>query len=249
MPEGTSTSFIPKNTTKVRKPRSGRRIYVFSYVSYVIFFGTLLTIIGAYVYSLQVNRSLENQRAQLDAERQSFSDSDIAYVRDLEKRLLVAARLVGESSAPSRLFDAIQSVIADNVALVDFKYERQPNNNFMLTFTGAMNQFDAAIFQRELFAAVPSLADAKVSQYVYGAATEGNKDVPAVAGKRLVVTFESMGNTSLFPYQPDQTPVSFAPSSDEATTTATTTEEVDTAASTTATTTTVTASSTTTGNE
>ena len=202
MPEVTGTSFIPKNTSKIRKPRVGKRIYLFSYVSYVIFFGTLLMVIATYLFSLTVKSSLEEQRGLLAEERATFSEGEIARVRDLEKRLLVANRLVAESSAPSRLFESLEQVVAASVQLVSFSYERLPGNSFMLTFIGATDSFDSALFQRELFAAVPALANSKVATYTYGTPTDGEQPEIDVGGRRLVVTFENTASTALIPYEP-----------------------------------------------
>ncbi|MEX0917639.1 MAG: hypothetical protein WDZ93_00620 [Candidatus Paceibacterota bacterium] len=204
MPESSGTSFIPKNSNRVRKPRTNKRIYIFSYITYVLFFGTLLTLLGSYVYSVQVGKNLERQKQELATKSETFSDVEIAYVRDLEKRLLVAERLVNESSAPSRLFDALEAVIADTVAVVEFTYEREANSNFVLTFSGAMNEFDSAAFQRDLFAAAPALANATVSEYTYGTPPQSEVEGQvAGSGRRLVVTFESTGSTALFPFEPE----------------------------------------------
>lgn len=207
MAEASSTSFIPKNTNRVRKPRVGKRIYIFSYISYVLFFGTLLTLAGTYLFSLTVENALEEQRQLLADERATFSEGEIAQVRDLEKRLLVASRLVGESSAPSLLFGSLESVIADTVELMNFKYERLPGNSFILTFIGAMNEFDSAIFQRDLFRAAPALADAKVSAYTYGNASESDDTTLPETDRQLVVTFENTAHTALIPYQPAEVSV------------------------------------------
>ena len=202
MAEAPSTSFIPKNTNRVRKPRVGKRIYIFSYISYVLFFGTLLTLAGTYLFSITVNGALEEQRQLLADERATFSEGEIAQVRDLEKRLLVANRLVGESSAPSLLFGSFESVIADTVQLMNFKYERLPGNSFILTFIGAMNEFDSAMFQRDLFRAAPALADAKVSTFTYGNVSESDDSSLPQTDQRLVVTFENTASTALIPYEP-----------------------------------------------
>lgn len=234
MPESSGTSFIPKNSNRVRKPRTNKRIYIFSYITYVLFFGTLLTMLGAYLYSVQVEKNLEGQKQQLASKHETFSDAEIAYVQDLEKRLLVAERLVNESSAPSRLFDALESVIADTVAVVEFTYEREANNNFVLTFAGAMNEFDSAAFQRDLFAAAPALANANVTEYTYATPSPSDGEAQGAAGgRRLVVTFQSAGSTALFPFEPDVPELSVETEATTTTATSSVSESADSAATTT----------------
>lgn len=207
MAEASSTSFIPKNANKVRKPRTSKRIYIFSYISYVFFFGTLLAVLGVYVYSAQVKNELEAQKQQLASERSAFSEGDIAAVRDLEKRMTLAEQLLEESTAPSRIFNSIETVIADTIHLIDFKYERLANNDFILTFSAAADTFDAGIFQRELIRAVPVLAAAEISEYTYGESTtdeSGTSDDLSALGvsERMVITFESAASSALIPYEP-----------------------------------------------
>lgn len=205
MVESSSTSsFIPKNANKVRKPRTSKRIYIFSYLSYVFFFGTLITVVGVYFYVAQTKGTLEEQKQILATERTRFSDSDIEYVRDLEKRLLLTERLLDQSAAPSRIFTSLEEIIVDSVRVTGITYERDSNNTFVLTFSGATNTFDAAIFQRQLMQSVPVFADATITTYRYGAAAEGGEgaEVPVQGNEQLVVTFENTASTSLIPYEP-----------------------------------------------
>lgn len=196
------TSFIPKNANKVRKPRVSKRIYIFSYISYVFFFGTLLAVIGVYVYSIQVKNTLAEQKDVLARERAAFSESDIEQVRELEKRILLAERLLDESSAPSKIFGALESVIVDTMHLTELTYERADDNSYMLTFVGGVDSFDSAMFQRDLFATVPLLANSVVSEFSYGESESEDGESSAQSGEALTVTFESTAHTSLFPYEP-----------------------------------------------
>lgn len=197
------TSFIPKNANRVRRPRVSKRIYIFSYISYVFFFGTLLAVVGTYLYSVQMRNALTEQREVLAAERAKFNESDIAQIRELEKRILLAERLLNESSAPSRIFSAIESVIVDTMHLNELNYVREDDNSYTLTFVGAVDTFDSAMFQRDLFATVPLLASAVVSEFSYGTTedSEGGESVATEDGT-ISVTFESKAHTSLFPYEP-----------------------------------------------
>ncbi|MEX0930723.1 MAG: hypothetical protein WDZ68_00340 [Candidatus Paceibacterota bacterium] len=198
-----TSSFIPKNANKVKKLRTTKRIYIFSYISYVLFFGTLIVVLGTYVYNVQVKNSLEEHKQLIAAERESFTEGDIAQVRDLEKRLVTAERLINESSAPSRIFTELEGVVADTVRFAAFEYEHLENNDFKLTFSGLSESFDSAMFQRGLLSSAPILASAALSTYIYGENQEGTNNAPE-DGTRLEFVFEGTGSTSLFPYEPVQ---------------------------------------------
>lgn len=198
MPEGTDSSFIPKNANRAKKPRTGKRIYVFSYISYIFFFGTLLAVFGTYFYSSQVEHSLESYRAELAAESARFSEGDINEVRDLEKRLIVADELLAESNAPSRIFEALETVIADTFRINDFSYDRLPDNSIVLTFAGGTETFDAALFQRELMSSVPGFDEASVVDFSYSELAESEE---GASEDQLSVTFKGTTNATAFPYE------------------------------------------------
>lgn len=195
----TTSSFIPKNANKVKKPRTSKRIYIFSYISYVFFFGTLLVVLGTYVYAAQVSNALAEHKQMLTDERNEFTEGDLAEVRDLEKRIIIAERLIAESSAPSKIFTALESVVADTVRFSGFTYERLENNDFKLSLTGDADSFDSAVFQRDLMAAAPILSSATLSTYTYGS-DEGEDNEDGTA--QLEFVFEGSDSTTLFPYEP-----------------------------------------------
>lgn len=205
MAEASGTSFIPKNANRVRKPRTSKRIYIFSYVSYVFFFGTLLAVIGVYVLSVQTGRALEASKQELARERETFDQGDIAAVRDLEKRIVTAEKLLNESAAPSTLFSSLESIVADPVRFASVAYERLPGNEFTITFDVAADAFDPILFEQELLKTVPALAEAEVVDYRYGQASEETEESAVTAGERVVVTFESRASTGLIPYEPPET--------------------------------------------
>lgn len=234
MAEGNSTSFIPKNANRVRKPRTNKRIYIFSYISYVFFFGTLLSVIGVYVYGAYVDGALEEQEARLTAERDSFNEADIAEVRDLEVRLRIADQLLETTSAPSRIFDSLESVIVDSVYLSGMTYTRSGDGNFTLTFSGATETFDAALFQRELLKNVPLFAATDVAQFTYGTPSEddgSSSEQNENIDEQLVVKFRTSGATSLFAYEAPET-VTDAPEAQTSTSSPEVTDEEEVSAET-----------------
>lgn len=198
MAEGTDSSFIPKNANRVKKPRAGKRIYVFSYISYIFFFGTLLAVFGTYFYASQVERALESYRAELAAESTRFSEGDIDEVRNLEKRLIIANELLAESNAPSRIFESLEAVVADTFRIMTFTYERLVDNTIVLSFGGGTDTFDAALFQRELVASMPGLDAATVVDFAYSELADSED---GILEDRLIVTFEGTTDATAFPYE------------------------------------------------
>ncbi len=204
-----NASFIPKNTQRIQKRvRTTYRIYLLSYLSYVFFFGTLIAVIGTYLYAVQVNNGLKAIKTDFDTARQVFSESDIEGVRQLEKRLLTADQLLSQSAAPSRVFEEVEKIVAENIQFIRFSYEALPNQKAMLSLTGKAEDFNQILYQRDLmngsllFEAAPDL------QFDYAAAPpeeeEDGTPIEAPVGGETTLTFivSNEISTSLIPYQP-----------------------------------------------
>ena len=161
-------SFIPKQP-KARSSRGGgiRKIYVFSYVSYVLFFGTLLAVIGLFLFQVQLERSLANLKSDLAIERDSFSQSDIERVREFEQRIVVATELLNEHVAPSQIFAALEQNTVRPVELSEFSFERN-GQLFDMNVSGVARSFNDLLFQREVLGNVGLLSGAEIVDISFG---------------------------------------------------------------------------------
>ena len=170
MPDQNS-SFIPKNANRVQsRARGTHRIYLLSYLSYVFFFGTLIAVVAIYFYGIQVEAQLKNVKSDLDAARTRFSDRDIETVRALEKKLLATNQLIDEAAAPSRIFADIESVASSDIQFSAFKYERLPGQQFKVALEGKAEDFDQALYQRDLMESSTLFKNADVVEYDYNLA-------------------------------------------------------------------------------
>lgn len=200
-PEG--SSFIPKSGVKaVQRNRSTRRIYVLAYISYIVFFSTLFAVIGVYIYGVTVDRSLTSLREQLVTERQRFSVEDIESVRQLDNRLSTAKQLLDQSSAPSRIFSDIESIVASNIYFSGMTYERLPNNRFQIQLTGRANSFTDIIGQREFLGNSALLREATVVDYDYSVGGESG-ETSALGAATLTFIFSDTRDLSAIAYTPD----------------------------------------------
>lgn len=172
-PEG--TSFIPKSGVKtVQRTKGTRRIYVLAYISYIVFFSTLFSVIGVYVYGAIVSRDLSSLREQLVAEKTRFSLDDIDSIEQLHQRLSAAKELLDYSSAPSRIFDDVESIVASNIYFSGMHYQHLPNNKFQIDLIGQADNFTEIISQRNLLDSSSLLQNAKVVEYDYSIGEEEN---------------------------------------------------------------------------
>ena len=216
MAETNNGSFIPKSSNRVkRKVRTTRRIYIFSYISYVLFFGALLAVVGVMFYSSQVSKALEEAKVNLNDQRNLFSDADIDRIKALDQRLATAEELLDSLSAPTEIFSDIEETVAESVVLTGFNYEYQPNQRFVVAVTGHSSDFNQVLYQRDVFNQSPIFRSAIVSTFSY-APVEGDKEEDTDESTTEtessnekpngdeVVTFEftSENDSSLITYEP-----------------------------------------------
>lgn len=201
MPEQ-GASFIPKSgEKKVQRNRGTRRIYLLAYISYIVFFSTLFVVVGVYLYGASVKHSLSSLKEQLTVEQGRFSVSDIDQVRHFDKRMREATRLLEESSAPSRIFSDIESIVAANIYFSSMSYEQLPNRKFSIELVGRATNFNQLINQKNLLNNSQILKDATITAYDYGLGEQG--EVSGTAS--LSFTFADTRDLSTISYQPNAT--------------------------------------------
>lgn len=216
MPEQ-GASFIPKSGAKtVQRNRGTRRIYLLAYISYIVFFSTLFVVVGVYLYAATINRNLTSLREQLSVEQQRFAVSDIEQVKTFDKRMSEATRLLEESSAPSRIFSDIESIVASNIYFSSMTYSQLPNRQFEIELVGRATNFNQLINQEDLLENSQLLKDATITSYDYGLGG-GEGDLSGTAS--LSFTFADTRDLSIISYQPNASESTVVVSSSSATTT------------------------------
>lgn len=221
MADNSATSFIPKNSTRPKKKvRSTKRIYLLSYISYVLFFGSLLATLGVLFYSVQVDRTLDQAKASLQAEQDSFRTEDISRIRNLEKKLIVAERLLNELTAPSRIFQELEKVVADNIQFSSLTYTLEPNRRSSIALTGRADNFSQILYQRDQFNRSQILESADLVSYDFVTAGPGEEEEEGPLTQERIIasllstqedslnfTFVTSVNGSLIAYDPTLSPI------------------------------------------
>ena len=120
------TSFIPKNPTRATvRPRGVRRVFILTYVAAIFFFGTIVAVIGVFVWNITIETKLEEQKSILSDERDSFDQAGLESIRDLSTRLDTAKGLLEKQVSILSIFDALEKTTLDPVQLLEFTYERK----------------------------------------------------------------------------------------------------------------------------
>ena len=205
-------SFIPKQSNqKVTNRRTKKRIYLLGYISYVLFFGTLLAVAGMFAYELQLNSSLDRQKGLLAEERSSFSQSDIERVREFEQRLLAADLILNQHVAVSRVFDALELVTISPVSFSAFTIDLVDADGglplYELALSGMTESFNDLLFQRSVLNSDPTLETALIKGVTYGAAVAEADTTAEASSDSIIFSVEATLPVDLIAYRAPQQPV------------------------------------------
>jgi hypothetical protein len=152
MADSPSTSFIPKRGPAKQKRRTvSRQVYIFTYASYVLIFASLIASAAVFLYGQYINQQLNNEITALDTEIESFSEADMQTVMEFNNRLVQAAGRLEHAASVVAILDLLETVTIEPVQYLGLTYEREDDEQIVLTADVDTTSFDATIFQRGLF--------------------------------------------------------------------------------------------------
>jgi len=197
-PQG--TSFIPQRPTRGKaEPKRVRKIYMLTYVTYVLFFGSLIATAGVFFFSFSLDVQLDTKRESLAAERQQFNQGDIESIRDLEKRINVAEERLNNHISVLAVFEALEQSAVQSLRYISFTYKRLNDEFPLVTFTGTSDRFNNVLFQRQVLDTNPILAGSVIKDIRLESKVSGD-----TSNAQELVTFEleKEVDTSLIGYTP-----------------------------------------------
>lgn len=156
-----NTSFIPKRPTQGNVQNRGvRKIYILSYVAYVLFFGAIVSAAAVFLYTYTLEAKVNVEKTKLTQEQSRFGQSEIESVLRLEQLINTAeAKMDAHISLP-RIFGAIENSALESLTLTSFDYKRVGDAAPLLTLKGEARSFNSVLFQREVLDLNPILAQA-----------------------------------------------------------------------------------------
>lgn len=159
MPGSQGSSFIPKQPARGKVQKRGvRKIYIFAYVSFVLFFGVLVASGGTFFYKLTEEKRLETKKQELVDQRSDFKESDLARIKVLDSRLKAANTLLDQHVSTVKLINEIERATVDKVAFAGLNLDRTTSPIVTVTLDAMTDSFNAVLFQREVLAANPLLS-------------------------------------------------------------------------------------------
>ena len=177
MADLSSNSFIPKRgPVKHSRGTASRKVYVFTLISYVLMFATLLATGSVYLYAKYVDKQLESEVSALNTEINSFSEADMQKVLDFDRRLTQAYDRLNNSVSIVSVFEALESATIDTVKVKTLDIVRENDEKFILSATVETDSFDSTIFQRGVYQRNQTIESVMVSGVQAAVEDSGSED-------------------------------------------------------------------------
>lgn len=152
MPDLSNNSFIPKRGPVRRSRRAvSRQAYMFTLISYVLLFATLLSAGGVFLYNKYLDQQLDEEIVTLNTAINSFSEADMQRVLEFDRRLQQADGRLDKSVSMVSVFEALEAATIDTVKIKSLSLEREEDAKLVLSATIETDTFDSTIFQRGVF--------------------------------------------------------------------------------------------------
>jgi hypothetical protein len=148
-PQG--TSFIPKRPTQgsVKKP-TVRKVYILTYVSYVLFFTTMLAALGIFFYTNVLQSQLQAKKTELIDAKNKFKQEDLDAVKLLDAKLQTVEKQMNNHLSVLPVFESLEKSVSNELRLEKFSYKRDALAAPKVEVSGTGKVFNSLLFQRSI---------------------------------------------------------------------------------------------------
>ncbi len=160
-------SFIPKQPASGKlKQRKTRQIYVLSYVSFVVFFGTLIAAGGTFFLNYSTEKQLEAEKQTLADLRNGFNQADFERIKALDQQLMLAESLLARQVSVLSILDALKDNTLKTVKVSGFTVSQTNPGELMVNFAGETDNFNSVLFQREEFENDHVFSNVRMTEFI-----------------------------------------------------------------------------------
>ena len=154
-----STSFIPQRPSTGHSPKKMvRKVYVFTYLSYILFFGTIMSVFAILAYGYILDTQVQKEKDELVAQEALFNDSEMASIKKFDTQLQTATDRMDLHLSILPIFESLERSVSQFLVLEDFKYTRENDSAPKIEISGQASVINSLLFQREVLSQVPILA-------------------------------------------------------------------------------------------
>ncbi len=200
MNEVPRSSFIPKQTETAVSKRAHKKssFNILTFIATVLLVSSVFLAGGTFLYKdFFIAKQLVAEKLSLEEEKNKFNDSDIARVRELDRRIMAANLLIDSHIAPTKLLDTLELVTKKNVQFTDFSFEQKPSRDVSVSLTGLTDDFKTVALQAIEFANDPMMKNsifAEINTVAEDVAEDGRSTTNNLG--RVLVGFNVTGDLS-----------------------------------------------------
>lgn len=203
MPNTPASSFIPKQGPAKRSRQVvSRQVHIFTILSYILFFGSLVAAAGVFLYDRHINNQLRDEVAALDAAISNFSNEKMGQVKAFNTRLEYAQNRISNSVSAVSIFRSLEDSTAQAAAIQSLKLTRIEDQKFLIEANINTDTFDSALFQRGLYERNSVIESVAFEDVGLGRA-EDDAEVPVGVSFKAELSVP----LSAVPYTPDGSPL------------------------------------------
>jgi len=187
------TSFIPKRTLDTSPVRRADTVSIFTVLSTLIFFASIITAGGVFLWQKQIQSEITKVENQIQTQKKEFSEDKIKEFTSLSNRINAADSLFVNHIYTSKIFELLQKNTVPTVRFNKFTVDpsQTDKQSLKITLNGQAKDYASIALQSYVFAKSQNI----VSSYEFSNLTldqAGNVlfDLSATIEKR-VAAFES----------------------------------------------------------
>lgn len=160
---------------------------MFTYLSLVLFFGTLIASAGTFFFDITVKNQLVAQKQELANEQNAFNARDLERLRELENRIENSKQLLDTHVSVADVFSALEASTVATVQLTGVTYDRTEFGGITLAVGALTDSFNDARFQRDIYASNEILRNAGVISPEYTTRAEQLGGTQVGSGEQAII--------------------------------------------------------------
>lgn len=147
------SSFIPKQALSEAPRRRPRTIGFFTLLVIIAFLTSVGIAAGVFFYKSYLKKNIADMQESLAEARATFDLTRIDELQRLDTRIKEAKVRLDTHTAPTLLFDLLQTNTLKNVRYDNFEYEADPGEMIHVKIGGEAKNFSAVALQSDTFGA------------------------------------------------------------------------------------------------
>ncbi len=144
------TSFIPKKPLTTERSAPIRHVSVTTLIATVIFFASLASLGGVYVYKSVLTKTIASQSADLARAKSAFEPSLINVLQNLDRRINSSEEILNKHIMVSPIFSALSALTLKSIRFTKFSYSISDNpTKISVIMSGTASSYKAIALQAD----------------------------------------------------------------------------------------------------